>query len=457
MKNSIKYYPLNPSQNLLFYGQQFSIFKQVNTLCTSYLLKMDIDDEIMKKAIKAAYKKQECLHVRLKKVNKQTVQYVAEYKDPDIHIVDFSKKTKEKEKKYFEKIAHKNTTKHEKNMNAIYIIHSQDGYNGLSLVVSHLIMDSFAIFAFYKFVMDYYMHFKEGRPAPRDPGSYTALLEKDINYSNSPQYKKDIEFWENYLSGMPHPVYTDIRGPKPLLEKTRKKIPDANYAITYAVDSRAKHHVLKYEKDLVDKLEAYRSSHGVSVQSIIATAMAIHLSALNNTDYITLFVTFARRATLSEKTSGGSRIHVVPFRYIYKQDESFEKTVENAYNMLCNIMHHVNISTLDIYEISGKLHPLPPTAQFHAFAFTYQPLRIAPPVDVPIQMMWYNCGATPQPIYPTIMDGNGTGELHCYYEYQPSRYTPEEISTAHNSFVKILNMAMDDPDITLNEIIKKIK
>ena len=40
-------------------------------------------------------------------------------------------------------------------MNAIYIIHSQDGYNGLSLVVSHLIMDSFAIFAFYKFVMDY--------------------------------------------------------------------------------------------------------------------------------------------------------------------------------------------------------------------------------------------------------------------------------------------------------------
>ena len=67
MKNSIKYYPLNPSQNLLFYGQQFSIFKQVNTLCTSYLLKMDIDDEIMKKAIKAAYKKQECLHVRLKK------------------------------------------------------------------------------------------------------------------------------------------------------------------------------------------------------------------------------------------------------------------------------------------------------------------------------------------------------------------------------------------------------
>ena len=455
METSKKYYPLNYSQNLLFYSQKFSIFKQVNTICTSYLVKMELDEDILKKAIRTAYQKQECMRLKLKKVDKQTVQYIDDYEEPDIHIVDFSKKTKEKEKKFFEKVAHKCFTKYEKNMNAIYIVHSQNGYNGLALAISHLAMDSFAIFAFYKFVLDYYTHYKDGKPAPKDPASYTAVLEKDLSYPNSPQHKKDIEFWEEYHK-KPLPTYTDIRGPKPLLEKTRKKIPDATYAMTFTFDSRAKHIVLKYEKDLVDKMEAYRASHGVSVQSLITTAMATYISAYNDTDYITLFIAQARRATLAEKTSGGSRIHVFPFRYVYDRNESFEKTVENAYNEQCSIMHHVNINSLEVFAIQGKAYPSKMGSQFHALALTYQPVRISSPNNVESQIMWYPNGTAAQPIYPTIMDGNGTGELHCYYEYKIKLYKPEEIKKAHEGFVKILNMAMDDPNITLGEIIKKI-
>ena len=48
MENSKKYYKLNYSQHMLFFSQKFSILKQVNTVCTSYLLKMDFDEEILK-------------------------------------------------------------------------------------------------------------------------------------------------------------------------------------------------------------------------------------------------------------------------------------------------------------------------------------------------------------------------------------------------------------------------
>lgn len=455
MENSKKYYKLNYSQHMLFFSQKFSILKQVNTICTSYLLKMDFDEEILKKAIITAYQKQEAMRLRLAKINKETVQYIADYEEPEIKVVDFSKKTKDDEKKYFSKIAHKCFTKLNKNMNAIYIVHSQDGYNGLALAISHLAMDSFAVFGFYKLIVEYYMHYKEGAPKPTDPASYTALLEKELKYEGSAQHKKDIEFWEEFHSHTP-PVYTDIRGPF-LLEKARKKNPDATYAMTFTFDARAKHVVLKYEKDLVDKMEAYRAKHGVSVQAVIGVAMSTYVMAFNDENEVTLMLTYARRATLSEKTGGGSRVHAFPHRQIFNRDASFADAVADAYNQQCTTMHHLNFNTLEIFDLEEKYYKRPVGAQYNAINLTYQPIRIQSPNNVKFQIMWYGNGAASQPLYPTIMDGNGTGELHCYYEYKIKCYKEEEIRKAHEGFVKVLNIAMDNPEISLNDIIKQIK
>ena len=454
MNESHKYYKLIPSQHLLFYCQKFCLLKQVNTICTSCFFEMDFDDEILKKAIRTSYQKQECMNLRITKRGKEIYQYIAEYEDPDIHVVDFSKKTKADEKKFFEKVAHKKLTKFDKKMNEIYIVHSQNGYNGLALATSHLAMDSFAIFAFYKLIVEYYMHYKDGAPEPKAPASYVGMLEKDFKYIGSQQEEWDNKYWEEFYS-TPVATYTDIAGPR-LLEKTRKKIPDATYGKTFTFNPFAKHLVLKYDKELVDKMEAYRAENAVSVQAIITTAISAYLMALNNVNDITLYLVYARRATLSEKTAGGSRAGAFPFRQIYDPNSSFADAVSLSFAQQCNTMHHVKYNPLKIMELEEKYYNKPVGYQFYALTFTYQPIRIATPNDVKFQIMWYGNGAAAQPIYPTIMDGNGTGDLHCYYEYKTKCYTPDEIKTAHEGFVKILNMAMDNPNITLGEIIKKI-
>ena len=63
---------------------------------------MDFDEEILKKAIRTAYQKQEVMRLRLVKINKETLQYIEDYEDPEINVVDFSKKTKEDENKLFD-------------------------------------------------------------------------------------------------------------------------------------------------------------------------------------------------------------------------------------------------------------------------------------------------------------------------------------------------------------------
>lgn len=455
MSDLKKYHKLNYSQYSLFFSQKFSLLKQINTVCTSFLLKMDFDEELLKKAIKIVYQKQEAMRLRITKIDKEIVQFIADYEEPTINIADFSNKTKEQEKKFFDKIAHKNFSKRDKNMNAIYIVRSQDGYNGLALAISHIAMDSFAVFAFYKLVIGYYMHYKDGSPAPADPASYTAVLEKELSYEGSAQYEKDLAYWSEVFS-RPEPLYTDIRGTA-LLEKTRKKDPKARYAKTFSFNPFAKHIILKYEKPLVDKMEAYRAKYGVSIQSVLAVAMSTYIMSLNDTNDISLFLTYARRATLSEKTAGGCRVHVFPHRQIFNKDSSFADAVDESYKIQCTTMHHLNFSALKMFDMEEEYYKRPLGAQYNALTLTYQPIRVQTPNNVEFQIMWYANGTASQPLYPTIMDGNGTGELHCHYEYKTKSYTAEEITTAHKGFVKILEIAMDNPDISLNEIIKAIK
>ena len=455
MNGSKKYYNLLPSQHLLFFAQKFCLAKQVNTICTSYLLKMDFNDELLKKAIRTAYKKQECMSLRITKIGKDVVQYIADYEDPDIGIVDFSKKTKVDEEKFFNKVARKKLTKFDKKMNEIYIVHSKDGYNGLALATSHLAMDAFAIFTFYKLIIDYYMHYSEDAPAPKDPASYTAMVEKEFAYENSAQEKKDMEYWEKFHS-TPIPTYTDIAGPR-LLEKMRKKRPDAKCAMTFSFNPTAKHLVLKYDKNIVNKIEEYSIHNNVSANAIITTAVSVYLMAMNNISDITLYLTYARRTTMAEKTAGGSKACAFPFRQIFDYNSTFETAVLSSFEQQCQTMFHTKASPMKVMAFEETHYNKPIGGQFYALCLTYQPIRLPSPNNVRFQAKWYGNGAASQPLYPTIMDCDGTGELQCYYEYKPVSYTPEEIIKAHKGFLKVINIAMENPEITLRDLIKKIK
>lgn len=454
MNNSKKYYNLLPSQHLLFYAQKFCLSKQVNTICTSYLFKMDFDDKLLKKAIRTAYKKQECMRLRITKIGKDVVQYIADYEDPEVKVVDFSKKSAVDEEKFFNKVAHKKLSRFDKKMNEIYIVHSRDGYSGLALATSHLALDAFAIFAFYKLIIDYYMHYSEGTPAPKDPASYISMVEKEFAYEDSAQAEKDTKYWEEFYS-TPVPVYTDIAGPR-LLEKMRKKHPDSTCAMTFSFNPVAKHLVLKYDKNIINKIEVYSKQNNVSANAIITTAISVYLMAMNNINDITLYLTYARRATIAEKTAGGSKACAFPFRQIFDYNSSFESAVLSSFEQQCETMFHTKANPMKVMAFEETHYNKPLGGQFYAMCFTYQPMHISSPHNVRFKLKWYGNGAASQPLYPTVMDCDGTGDLHCYYEYKPKSYTPEEITAAHKGFLKVLNIAMDNPEISLREIIKQI-
>ncbi len=85
-------------------------------------------------------------------------------------------------------------------------------------------------------------------------------------------------------------------------------------------------------------------------------------------------------------------------------------------------------------------------------AMTFQPVSMTIKENLEIESRWYSNGAVSQMLYITIMDGDGSGGLKCYYEYMSNYITQERIKDLHDSMVKIMDIGCSRPEITLAEL-----
>ena len=69
-----------------------------------------------------------------------------------------------------------------------------------------------------------------------------------------------------------------------------------------------------------------------------------------------------------------------------------------------------------------------------------------------IETRWYSNGAVAQPFYLTVMDGDGTGGLKCYYEYMSNVIPRKEIADVHRYMTKVMVEGAKNPDITMKEL-----
>ena len=93
-------YPLTAAQKFHFFYQNFCPKKEVLNIGTSLTIEMELDMELLKKAIYQAYDRCEAMRLRFAQDKQGTwYQYVADKEERDIEYVDFSNGTMEEAEK----------------------------------------------------------------------------------------------------------------------------------------------------------------------------------------------------------------------------------------------------------------------------------------------------------------------------------------------------------------------
>jgi len=449
------YYDLSSAQNLLSLQQRYNLHRQCNNICTSIFFDKKLDFVILKKAVEIAYERNDALRVRIVKKGKIERQYWAESGLQRIELLDFTGKSSETMENRFSKIAKKRITYYDKPLSKVYFVITNDGKNGVCFINSHMILDSCGVTVFYRDLFEVYKALLQGNNLPKPLASYEKLLQKDLNYVKTPKRQADREFWMDQIhSG--EPIWTDINGFGDLEEfRRKKKNPELRHINgELALRNKSKNLMIWFPEDIVQKAGQYCTSNGFSMQHLFFLAYRSYFSKVNKREKDIYFnISVARRGTLEEKNSGGTRVHAKPFRMKLEENITFREALEKIKEHQSNIYRHVDFDYLEIDMEYKSYYKVAPLGSYACGMFTFQPVSTTTSDESAVYTNWYDNGAYPGRIYLTVMDGDGNGALKCYYQYRISHVSVDTIKKLHTYMEHLFLAGIENDSMTIGSLL----
>lgn len=457
-------YPLTVAQKLHFYYQQFCPKKQVLNIGTSLTIQQSLDFGALKEAIYQAYARCESMRLRFTKDEDGNVyQYVVDREERDIEFFDFTSwqechaedKMKEWTSVPFERF--------DSPMNRIVMIITPDGFQGVYLLVDHMTMDAQSLILFLRDIIEIYCNMKyEGIDYPKPMSSYIKQLEKDLAYEDGGKsQKRDIEFFEKMISSS-EPIFNSIYG-SGVLEEERRKAKDSSLRAVANTSDNVDANIVTFEleADPSHRLLKFCEENHISMVCLLMMGLRTYLQKVNGNDDVSINTTVARRATLTEKKCGGTRIHCFPFRTIVDKKETFMEGLLKMRDGQNQIFRHANYDPTAYYAYRNKTYNLKPGQTYEPFSLTYQPLTMKENGldrlgDIKYKTKWYSNGAAAHALYLTVMHRAEDNGMNFNFEHQTGAVHYENLEHLYYYLCRIMFKGIDNPHMTVGEIIESV-
>lgn len=455
----VEMYPLSCAQRIHFFTLKYCPKPQVLNIGMGLTILDDIDFDVLRRAIKEMYQRFEALRIRFHtNENGEVCQYIAESDDREIEYFNFEHWQEEHADKLMSQWTEVPFEREDSPMNRVVMISMPEGYKGIYLLVDHMTMDSHGIICMMKDMIEIYCHYKYGVDYPGPIPSYLECLKKDLAYESSGKAKKDKEFWEEYITSS-EPIFSGITGSTRLdLTRAQANNPELRAAKSFSnsVDAKISRFIL--EKEPSDELLQFCADNKVPMVCLLMMGLRTYLSKVNNRQKdVSIISTVSRRATILEKSCGGTRVHYFPCRTILEEDVTFLDGIKAIQDVQNTMFRHANHDPASVLGLRAMHFQNPPGASYEALSLTYQPASFqeADPhfKDIRYKTQWYSNGVAAQPLYLTVMHNPTSKGMDFYFEYQSGHVTPEELEYMYYYLCRILFMGIRHKDSTIGDIL----
>ncbi len=459
----MKCYPLTAAQRLHNYTIRYCP-EQVLCIGTGLYVRQEVDFELLKEAIYETYGVFETMRLRFVKDDDDTVyQYIAPFEEREIELRDFSGMDEEEAHNEMRRWTAVPFKRYNSPMNKVVMIKLPGGFNGIYLKVDHMTMDSSSIIGFNRAVLETYCRMKYNfESAPVKYQSYISQLEKDLAYeADSPARKKDEEFWMHEIE-RDEPMYTDFAGQGRLLTQRRENNnPGQRWAMVISKSPVASISSFPLEKDSSYRLIKFCELYNVPMASLLMMGLRTVLSKFNDNEKdVSVKTCIARRGTLSEKYSGGTRIHFFPLRTVLEPELTFLDGIRAIQAEQNRIFRHANYDPIELTIKRGQYRKCRPGTSYESISLTYQPLTARSEAknmpDIPYKSMWYTNGVAGQPLYLTVMHRPEDNGLNFNFEYRKDAVTEQEMEYFYYYLCRVLFRGIEDENRTIGEILEMI-
>ena len=462
-RKGYKTYPLTAAQKFHFFYMNFCPKKEVVNVGTSLTIEYELNIDVLRQAIYKAYERCDAMRLRFAydKKEEQWYQYIVEKEDREIEYVDFSGKTMEEAEEIMTSWTRVPFKREDSPMNRLVIIKTPDGNQGIYLLGDHLTLDAQSLICFLKDVIEIYCNaMYEGVEYPKEMRSYIEQLEKDLAYeAGSKAQERDREYFHKLIE-QSEPIFNGIDGPR-ALEEERKSNPKARAAqcVSGSVDSALD--IFHLEEEPTARLMKFCEEQHISLQCLLIMGIRTYLQKMNGNDDVSINVAYARRATLTEKKSGGTRIHSFPFRTIISEDMTFLEGIHAIRDAQNETFRHTNFDPVEYFAYRAKTYPVEPGKTYEPMSLTYQPMTLKEKGlnqlgDIKYKTKWYPNGATTQAMYLTVMHRPEDNGLDFNFEHQVQAVSRETLEYFYYYMCKIMFKGIERPNLKIGDILKLI-
>ncbi|HIT41495.1 MAG TPA: peptide synthetase [Candidatus Caccovicinus merdipullorum] len=458
-----KVYPLTAAQNLHFYCLKYCPAKQVLNIGSSLTIQVDLNWDVLRECIKEAIDRCEAMRLRFAEDKDGTVyQYVVRQDDSVIEQFDFTGWTQEEADAKMREWTETPFARYDSPMHRIVIIKMPDGFQGIYIAVDHMTMDAQSLILFFRDIIELYAsRMYEGIDYPKPMSSYIKQLKKDLEYeAGSKASQKDREFFQKLIASS-EPIFADIYGPGKL-EAERKATGNPNLRAATNTSNNVDANITTFhlETDPSARMFQFCEDQQVSMTCLLLMGLRTYLQKENNLDDISVTTTIARRATLQEKRSGGTRIHCFPFRTIVPREDTFIEGIYKIRDMQNQYFRHANFSPTEYYYYRSQYYKLADGQTYEPLSLTYQPLAMryeGPGLEkldgIQYRTARYSNGVAAHTLYLTVSQNATDNGLDFCFEYQTGVVTPEKLQEIYYYLCRIIFRGIEDCSRTVGEVI----
>ena len=453
-------YELIPPQEMIQFMLKYSFFhKQVTQIPESIIVSKDIDFDLMEKAFNIEIERNDCLRLRFFKEKGRIRQYfLPEHKIGNIPVLNF--KSEQERIDTLTADARKPIKMLKGETFRVKFFRTHDNRCGVYVNIHHLVMDNAAVFTFFADLFAVYDSLSEGTSMPRPLGKYEDIIKKELAYVADPEnFKREEKAYREFMEKDGEPLYLGVEGPKFLeAERIKRKNPDIKAPSLFdPIHDKAELTKYSIPYDDSQKIFKFMEENGVSGECLVQLGMRLHVSKINNRHNDTYFIVLCpRRRTLAEKRAGGTLAAPLPQRIVLPENTTFREALEKMAEVQFWAFRHMDYPYLEYRALQQKMYNYPAAAGASTMMFSWFPLEAGSMNKWEYEFEGYSLGRYIMVLYSFAMKDTHSGCLKLSCMHRTKFVSVEDIDSFHKGTANALKLGVENPDMTLGEIMDRI-
>ncbi len=453
-----KLYDIIPSQETMYLMVKYSFHKQLTQIPTSFTVGTDIDFDLLQKAFDIELERNDSLRIRFVKAGKKLKQYFLPELKYTVPVKYFS--SIEEQEAFFEIDAQKPVFFLKDETFRIYFFKTEGVGSGIFFNVSHLNVDAMGIVVFYLDLIRVYMALKNSEEMPAPLDKYEKYIQDEFaRLADSKKMAKHELFYKKYFLKGGEPFYAGVHGPA-FLENYRKKkknpnlrVPPAYNPIYDKCDTITKHICPEDAKKIFD----YCQSKKIAPESVLQLGLRTHCSSINyRTPDVFMMSLCSKRATNAEKNMSGCITQPLQLRTIIPEDYTFDQAIGEITSVRTQLFRHNAYPYITARDMSRDIYDYNLIQGPACMMFSWIPVPIIPDLPYTFDFKTYNLGRYFTPLYTICSPDPKDFGININYMYRVKLSVAEDIEALHRNALKVVLAGIENPNITIKELLDSI-